>query len=308
MTNRTKKRRTTRKLVAFVIFISLVAVVIAIAYRFFKDESNPTSAASVDKYEQFESQISNEHQSDESSKEEQIADIVPEVVWGIDVSHWNVEQTDNPEFIPNLKAAGCQFVYIQIGKTVENSLKDYWEYAQGVAMACEEAELLYGFYYLTEADVESEMYMELWFITKFFKDTLSTLDLKYNKLPLVLDFETEGTEKVDHLKQLSLLVNHLHSEDIIPVIYSSESMLSRLEEALQNPNQEYWMANHALDDTGIAPGQMPATMRENQKIICWQYTDDTNLVFERGVDTNGQALDRDLMPYNVWAYYQELCN
>lgn len=308
-TNRTTRRRTRArviKFVVFVVFISLVAGVIAILSKFLKKESEPTSEAEipVDKYQQV--QISEEHQSDETSSSLEVADsVVPEVVWGIDVSHWNVELTNDPQFLPTIKAAGCQFVYIQIGKTADNSLKDYWEYAKGVAMACEDAEILYGFYYLTEADVESEMYMELWFITKFF-DTLSTLDLKFNKLPFVLDFEADGKEKVEEQEQLKLLINHLHSEDIIPVIYSSESMLSKLEETLQNPNQEYWMANHALDETGIAPGQMPATMRENPRIICWQYTDDENLLYERGVNTNNQALDRNLMPYNVWAYYKGL--
>lgn len=319
MATTTTKQRTlaeARKRLIFTIILAValvLAIVGIISFVRGKESEASSSESSETAFGEYSQYTFADYNYSDSGDEEK-ADVVgeeehPQVVWGADVSHWNLELTDDSEFLKKFQNAGGSFFYIQVGITADDKLQDYWEtYALPLAKRCEEAGILYGFYFLTNCDVESERYMELWYITKLHQK-IQEENLEHNHLPFVLDFESpsQGEDKTKHREQFPILLQQLEEEGITPVIYSSYREWHDNLAMLFPKEQEVWIADYTISNSAISPNQLLASIKDNQQVICWQYSNDCLALDERGLNTDGQALDRDVMPYNVWRYYNSLC-
>lgn len=238
-------------------------------------------------------------------------------VWGIDISHWQ-EGIVTEKWIADAKSAGCSFVYIQFAKTAKESnvdipVLDYRTIAIEFADAAEANELVFGFYFLTDAKYESSRLAEFGFILQFINE-IQTKDYQYNRLPLMLDHEVYGNEESaeesdKRVLMLEKQVSSLKQIGIETIVYTSASKYQELAAALGD-EQDFWLADYSVAQPGVAPTDFPD--KYSEQVAIWQYSADTLSLQERGLPviadynpTEQQALDRNLMKTD---FFQECIN
>ncbi len=258
---------------------------------------------------------------DDVSEVGHLSEDLGEYVWGIDISRWQTGCI-NQEWMHEAKRRGCKFVYIQFAKTNPDNKSDdcvltYFQEAEAFAKMAEEAELDFGFYFLTDVKEEPNRIRELGIIVNFLNDVKKKFNFKMNTLPLMLDHEVYGDEEAledsnARCQMLERQILELNSASIYPIVYTSGSKLPELQEYL-GEEQIFWVADSRFHERGVPPKGFPEQY-DTENVVMWQYTADDALIEERGISISQidsppgstivqLGLDRNLMKKEFFLKY-----
>lgn len=240
-----------------------------------------------------------------------------EYVWGIDISQWQ-KNLITTEWLKEAKKAELQFVYIQIGRRSPETLElqDLTSYAYNYAMMCEEAQIPFGFYFLTEAQSSEQALEELSFIQSFYASISGKY--AYHNFPLMIDVEERFESKEVTTQKgnaIKLLLRKLPSDT---VLYIGTYRYAALNEYIPK-GTTLWVADYRIskkefhytfDYVGgyfemMSAYNMPHFFEPERipDVKIWQYTADYNLHWEKGITTDEQPLDRNLMAKEYYDKY-----
>lgn len=229
--------------------------------------------------------------------------IQDEYYWGVDISSYNLV---DEAFFQEISKKGAKFVLIRFGTYYEGyDINHYTDYAREKAKYCRKYGLHYGYYFLTDARSDVKFEEQIKFIENFIDSDTS----KYHSFPVVLDHEEYGGNE-------SLINKHLRLETLVKLskrlwddgynvwIYTSENSYHIAKTYSFYEGQCFWVGNYNDMNIKSPPENGNANLLDTYPIDIevWQYTDNQNINYERGINYFGN-LDRNLMSKRVYDKY-----